>query len=66
MNHDNSYYLGTRNDYPEIASGSAQAKELDIRRRAYELWECDGWPHNNDWQYWFKAEREFYQMTGDW
>jgi len=66
MDHNHSYYLGTLTDFPEIASGSLQARELDIRRRAYQLWEQDGWQHFNDWAYWFTAEREFHEMTGDW
>jgi hypothetical protein len=66
MNHNRSYYLGTQTDYPEIKSGSLQARELDIRGRAYELWEADGWPLFNDWAYWFTAEKEFHNMTGDW
>jgi len=66
MNRDSSYYLGTRTDFPEIDSGSLQAKNLDIRGRAYELWEADGWRTLNDWAYWFTAEREFHDMTGDW
>ena len=32
--------------------------EDQVRRRAYELWEADGYPAGQDQQYWFKALAE--------
>lgn len=29
-----------------------------ISRRAYEIWTREGYPENQDWQHWERAERE--------
>ena len=31
-----------------------------IRKRAYEIWECEGRPHGRDIQHWSQAETEFH------
>ncbi len=33
--------------------------ELEINRRAYELWEAAGGGHGDDLRHWLVAEREF-------
>ena len=47
--------------------GSNQAgdREERIRRRAYELWEAEGWPHGREQDHWAQAERELMGMGGD-
>jgi hypothetical protein len=67
MNATRSYYLGTAGVIAEPYAGTAQARDLDIRVRAHQLWEEDDCCHGNDWAHWFQAEQEFYEMVGgDW
>jgi hypothetical protein len=44
-------------------SGSSRGGRQDdlqerVRRRAYELWECEGRPAGRDYDHWLQAERE--------
>lgn len=32
---------------------------VQIRKRAYEIWEGEGRPHGRDMQHWIQAETEF-------
>ncbi|MBZ5571543.1 MAG: DUF2934 domain-containing protein [Acidobacteriia bacterium] len=43
---------------PERLRWEAQAVELAIARRAYELFEGRGREHGHDWEDWFRAESE--------
>ncbi len=38
--------------------------ENDIRARAYALWERDGSPEGQDYDYWLRAERELSEEQG--
>jgi hypothetical protein len=35
-----------------------EVTHTDIARRAYELWEREGWPNGRDLDHWLRAERE--------
>ena len=43
---------------PETVHWIAQETELQIARRAYELFEARGREHGHDWEDWFRAESE--------
>lgn len=38
--------------------GAAEPREDRIRRRAYQIWEEQGWPHGRAHEHWLQAERE--------
>ena len=46
--------------------GSHQSDDRDerIRRRAYELWEAEGWPQGREQDHWAQAERELMGLGG--
>jgi hypothetical protein len=55
-----SYYLGKPEDevtFVDPSPGSLQARELDIRVLAYDLWMQDGYPVSDGVQYWLEAEK---------
>ncbi len=41
-----------------------QLSEDRIRRRAYQIWEEEGWPQGRDAEHWSRAEREIVQGAG--
>ena len=43
---------------PDTLLWIAQKTELEIARRAYELFEARGGEHGHDWEDWFRAESE--------
>jgi hypothetical protein len=65
MNRGDSYYLGNKHE-PFVQSGGPAARELDIRIQAYRLWDAAGRPVDRDWEFWFKAEKQFEDMVGGW
>lgn len=67
MDESKSYYLGNGWGSPiEPQPGSREARELDIRIRARELWKEAGMPENDDLKFWLQAEKEFDEIVGDW
>lgn len=50
---------------PGRKAESQQAASPDeIRRRAYRIWEEEGWPHGREAEHWNRAERELAQEAG--
>jgi hypothetical protein len=43
--------------------GASNSKDVQIRERAYQLWEAAGCPQDKDQEYWFRAERELQRMA---
>lgn len=41
-----------------------EALDDRIRRRAYQIWEEEGWPHGQDAEHWRRAEHEVAQGAG--
>ncbi|KUM42897.1 DUF2934 domain-containing protein [Pseudomonas sp. EpS/L25] len=39
--------------------------EERIRQRAYEIWEREGRPHGQDFEHWFRANRELEDQPDD-
>ena len=65
MDPSKSYYLGTRGA-STTPTGSEQARELDVRVRAHQVWDEENNLHEQDWKHWFQAEQEFHEMVGGW
>ena len=36
-----------------------------IRRRAYQIWESEGWPHGRHLIHWLRAESEIHKASKD-
>ena len=36
-----------------------------IRRRAYQIWESEGWPHGRHFIHWLRAESEIRESSKD-
>ena len=45
-------------------AGPDQLPEDRIRRRAYQIWEEEGWPQGREAEHWSRAEREIAQGAG--
>ena len=43
---------------PDRVQWIAQQTQLEIARRAFELFEARGGEHGHDWEDWFRAESE--------
>ena len=55
-----SYYLGKPKEEGTVVDptpGTPEAKQLDIRLLAYDLWGKDNYPHSDGLHYWFEAEK---------
>jgi hypothetical protein len=48
----------------KAAAPEAESHDDRIRRRAYQIWEEEGWPHGRDAEHWSRAEREIAPGTG--
>jgi hypothetical protein len=47
------------------AAGDVEADRQDrIRRRAYQIWEEEGWPEGRQVEHWTRAEREAAESAG--
>lgn len=45
----------------QAEAGADEGLEARIRRRAYQIWEEQGWPHGRAEEHWLQAEREIAQ-----
>lgn len=55
-----SYYLGKPEEEcceVDPQPGTNEARELDIRLLAYDLWQEDERPPGDGWNYWLRAEQ---------
>ena len=56
---------GTPHEPKAVAAGGGDRDTHDrISRRAYQIWEEEGWPQGREAEHWSRAEREIAQGAG--